>query len=212
MNATEIIAYTYNSELLCAEHGKALDNGEDDGAYPIFCGNTEFNAVECCSNGANAHMFCMTCGTDLDFTKGAQDGDANGHFSRCWNCHTESVYVDGSGRERAGSDGRWADALSTHTVQVYGPTITYQTGIDGYTTVTAVADTASPVMHRLKAYVVFLESDPSSGTLLMLANDWEDAYSEGTDYFEDLTGEDFDREDLQCCEVLTDQVWFSSKP
>lgn len=215
MHSTDVVGYVNETDLTCVEH---VHNAEH--ATPIFVDNAhEWNAVEYCGNGAAGHSFCTTCGTSLDTWRGSQDADSNGHLVRCTNCGTESVYVDGAGYLLAGAQGRWTDVLDTHTVQVYGVTITYQTDLNGYTTVTAVLDDTGRVMHRLCAFLVWLESDPSAGALLVLAESWDDAHDNGAEHFTDaaeLDGADADtlddiRADLQCYRVPTDQIWFTTK-
>lgn len=218
MNATDILAYTYNGELLCAEHGAKYDNGEDDGAYPIFADTSEFCAVEYCSameNGQHlGHSFCMSCGADVDAARGSHDADVNGHFARCWNCGTESVYVDGAGYDRLAGMGRWADVLETHKVQVYGVPTGAGADQNGYTSITAVLDEAGRTMHRLCSFAVYLEHSPVDGCVLVLANSWDEAYDAGAEHFTDeVAADEVDdiRADVQCWRVSTDQVWFREK-
>jgi len=184
MNAFDIIAYVYDGEqLLCEEHGKVYDTGEDDGASPILVGNRKLNAVEWCSHGGDrGHSFCMTCGDDLESTAFV------GNFARCWNCSTESVYVDGVGWDRLTGRGVWADLLETHKVSVHGPTVTYVTDGNGYTGIDHVLDFSTRKMAELHVYLGFLDDDPSAGTLLILAPDANTADDEARDFYVDAAG------------------------
>jgi hypothetical protein len=226
-----IIAYadTQYGEMLCAEHGGERDaliaanpeNNEEDRLSPIMSWDgVDGPVVEWCGAG---HSFCMSCGDDMDTVKGSQDADVNGHFARCGNCGTESVYVDGAGYDYSGS-GRWSDATETHNVQVYGPEVTYVT-MNRYTKVDTIIDEAGTTVRTLRAYLCFLDLAPSAGTVLVLANGDESharhaADNAATDHFVD-GADDLDQSDelamsdfrasVQVVEIPTDQVWFTSK-
>lgn len=226
VNATDnVIAYadTQYGELLCADHGAERDaliaanpeNGDEDRLFPTMTWESIDGAViEWCGAG---HSFCMSCGTDLDTIKGSQDADVNGHFGRCHNCGTESVYVDGIGYSFANS---WTDVLDTHKVQVYGITATYQTDLNGYTTVTTVLDEHAGPMRTLCAYAGFMPSDPSAGVVLVLGTDVDEATDVATEHFigadADANSGDGDAvryvtDDVVLVQVPTDQVWFATK-
>ena len=212
MHATDILAYVYDGELFCAEHGEQYDNGEDDSAGPIFAdGGSEFAGIEYC---ADRHSFCMSCGSDVD------GDDVSGHFSQCWNCRSETVYVDGLGRDWTAGGGGWADALETHNIELYvSPTVMPRpmTDQNNYVTVTAILDESCGPIRNLRAYAVYLLHSPIDDCALILANSWEDARETGEDYFveksepADETELDDVRSDVMCQEVPTDQVWFTTR-
>lgn len=209
----KILAYVYESELLCAEHGAEYDDGTDEGAFPIF-ESSEGVAMEWCSHGADyGHLFCMSCGSDIDGTRGAQDRDVEGHFARCWNCGAESVYVDGMGYVWTDT---WGTVLDVCDVEVYGVTQTYATDGNGYTKITAVIDESTNAFD-LQTFLVFLGHDPSAGSVLVLSTSWEDAFDIACEHFADEghlmppEGDENPHEDVECLDVSTDQVWFHTK-
>lgn len=215
---TDIIAYAISCEMFCTTHGAELeadiiaanpeaDEHDDMEVYPVMSWQSdELDAVEFCTAG---HAFCGSCGSDMDMTRGSQDADFNGHFARCWNCHDESVYVDGLGRSWVG---RWTSALDTHTAQVYGITVTYQTDLNGYTSVSAVLDESTGVMHRMKAFIAYMDCNPGAGVTLVLADSWEDAFSAACDELIDES-EPIPHEpaDVDVIAVDSSQVWFTTK-
>jgi hypothetical protein len=213
MHATDILAYIFNGELLCAEHGEEFDNGDDDGASPIFVdGNWEFAGIEYCSHGRRGHNFCMACGSGID------DGDVQGHFAQCWNCKTETVYVDGSGYDRTA--GGWVDVLESHNVEFYvSPEVMPRpmTDQNNYVKVTTVLDDSCGPIAGLRAFMAYLQHSPVSGCVLILANSWEEALYAADDYFEERADVSDDdeladlRADVMCTETLLNQVWFTTK-
>jgi hypothetical protein len=227
MHATDILAYTYESELYCADHGRDLDvqlhencpepdTCTECSAHPVFADTCDLDMIEYCSHG---HSFCGNCGSDLDHE------DINGHLGRCGNCGTESVFVDGHGFDYCGSGiAAWEDVRETHKVQVYGISAYCQTGSDGYTTVDAVVDVSGLDLTKLHAYIAWLGHDPSAGTVLILAESFEDASGEVDTHFEDaldvsLAADEDEAEgmrsdhrmDTVVAEVRTDQIWFTTK-
>lgn len=221
-DTTNVLAFAYDASMFCADHGKTLPHGGDGDEYasPVF-EPSELNAVEWCDNG---HSFCGNCGTDLE-GKGSQDADLKDHFARCWNCANESVYVDGEGYVGVY---RWADALDTLKVQVYGPTVTYVTDSrTGYTRVDTIIDESGTNVRTLRAYLAFRDLAPSADTTLILVNGrtadecWSEADDYAVDHFVDQAGDTLDQDDdadmsdfrasVQVVEVPTDQVWFTTK-
>lgn len=221
----DVIAYTTrDGELLCADHGAVHDIGVEDGyVHPVFRGQrAELDAVEWCGHGHPGHSFCGACGTTLEGTRGAHDRDIEGHFARCWNCDTTSVYVDGEGYSWVSDIYGFADVLNRHTVEVYGPTVTYQTDLNGYTKITHVIDEAPSLMRELKCFVSWQEARPYDGVILTLSDSWESADEAAMDYWRDelLPADDFPadddeaadfRADFRTVEVPADQVWFHTK-
>lgn len=222
----DVIAYnTRDGERLCADHGAPFDIGVEDGdVYPILRGQSgdALDAVEWCSHtwshGQHGHSFCGTCGTDLQMTPGAHDRDFQGHFNYCWNCHTSSVDVDGHGA--VWCDG-FGSVLDVCTVEVCGPTITYQTDLNGHTKITHVIDDSPRLMRELKCFVSWQEARPYDGVILTLSDSFEDADEQALDYALDALDDDDRptdddemsdyRADFRTVEVPADQVWFHTK-
>jgi hypothetical protein len=217
---SEVIAYTTrDGEMLCADHGARYDIGTDDGyVSPVFRGQ-DLDTVEYCSHywqaGDRGHSFCGSCGTDVE-PKGHPDSGFAGNLFCCDNCDASAVYVDGEGYVYTELDA----APDTYRVEVTGVTITYRTNLDGSTRVNAVRDGAPSRFTSTRAYVAFVDLDPSSGVLLALDLSWEGAHSEAVCYFEDVLIErgDFDSfedaraylsESLQLLRVDLDAVTFT---
>jgi hypothetical protein len=174
-----VLAYGCDGEILCARHGAPMDHGIPDGdVWPIFGdGGDDLAPVEYCTHvwdaGDRGHSFCGSCGQDLEMARGAHDRDVEGPFTRCWNCGTTSVYVDGEGYS-------WVDGfkniLTTHEATVRGIEAYCQTDLNGETRVSAInADNVPHDMLNLKIYAAWQDLDPSVGTLLILAEDEDEA-------------------------------------
>lgn len=226
----EVVAYaTRDGEIVCADHGAPFDVGVEDGAvYPIFSGQgAELDAVEYCSAGPDrGHSFCGTCGTYLETTKGAPGRDVEGPFARCSTCDTTSIFVDGEGFQYV--DG-FESILETMTATVRGIGVTYQTDINGETRITEVNADNAPFgyyngLQSLQAYVAWQDSDPSSGTVLILCESHHEASETADEWAEeklDLSQyavEEYDevvsdhRADTVVCRIDVEKLDFSPKP
>lgn len=203
-----VLAYGCEGELLCARHGAPLDQGiPDSGIWPIFGdGGNDLSPVEYCTHVWDAadrgHSFCGSCGEDLEMTRGAHDRDFEGPFTRCWNCGTTSVYIDGEGYAWVEDFGA---ILDSHEVTVRGLDAYCQTGLNGETRITAInADNVPRDMLNLKAFVAWQDIDPSVGTLLILAEDEDEAGEVADEWTEDLVNLSEVAED-EYEDVLSDQ-------
>jgi hypothetical protein len=227
----EVIAYTTrDGEILCADHGAPFDIGVDDGAvYPLFSGQgANLDAVEYCSAGTDhGHSFCGSCGTYLETLKGSPGRDVEGPFSRCSSCDTTSVYVDGEGFQYV--DG-FGSILETMTATVRGVSAYCQTNLDGTTRIREVNADNAPFgyyngLQALRAYVAWLEPDPSSGMVLIICESDEEAFETADEWAEEKldTSDAADEEeaesmlsdhraDTRVVRVDVDKLDFSPKP
>lgn len=167
------VAYGTSDGFLCPEHGAPLDHGvEDDDVWPMFnVDQCESAAVEWCNHGAHVrdgHHFCTCCGSGMD------PDEVSGPFARCWNCSTESVFVDGFGYSWTG---KWSDMLDAHNVEVRkaGDPV-----LSNGVTVSAVEDAAGTDSRLVKLFAAWLTSDPST-VLLVLATAGYDVTVEARD-------------------------------
>lgn len=227
-DTADVLAWSYEASIFCADHGAVLPEAHDElnpeGAYPVLSlSGYDLNAVEYCDHG---HSFCGSCGFDMDTTRGSQDADVNGHFARCWNCSTESVYIDGEGFV---SVYRWSDMFDTLTAEAYVsvPTAPFPPAFQDYAKLSAVVDESGTNVRTLCAFLAWIDDDPSAGTILIMVNgeSFDDygvdtADSAALDYFaEHADVDDYDspeasdfRASVQLMRVPTDQVWFNTKP
>lgn len=193
---------TRDGDIVCAEHGAPFDIGVEDGAvWPVFdVDMSDRSAVEYCSgSGQHGHSFCTCCGSGID------PDDMSAVLARCWNCHTESVYVDGHGF--SWTDG-WGSMLDAHNVEVRGVTVTYRTDLNGSTRIDRVEDVSGTDPTRVRFFLAFLDDDPSAGCTLILsaarsftADAWDCAWETAVDLFE---VDEVDPDDLDADEVDPD--------
>lgn len=185
----DVVAYMAEGELLCARHGAPMDIGVDDGPVsPILRDDgSNLDAVEWCSHhwshSEHGHSFCGTCGEDLQTMPGAHDREVEGPFARCSNCDTSSVYVDGDGFHFVNGFG---EATESHAVEVKGVTVTYVTDLNGFTKVDRVDADNVPwgPIRTLRAYVAWVDLDPSAGVTLILCESDDEAIETADDHFE----------------------------
>lgn len=214
----------------CVEHGCMYDIGltsTETDIWPVLDADMhETAAVEYCGSGRDGHSFCTCCGSGID------PDDTSPVLARCWNCHTESVYVDGHGFSWVNG---WGDMLDAHNVEVCGVTVTYRTDLNGSTRIDRVEDVSGTDPNRVRFFLAFLDNDPSAGCTLILSAEtfgstaWNVAYDTAADLFEvdEVDPESIDPDDnppaaveeiradqraaLQLVEVDRDRVTVTSK-
>jgi len=179
-------------ELLCVDHAdKMMDelraaaaepdgnplSDEDEPAAVMSWDSGSGESVLWCGNG---HSFCGSCGSDMD------NEEIRTPFARCWNCGTESVFVDGIGFIYAGSgSGSWADVLETETVEVSGGIVPLS-DTNGFERITDVLDISGRTVAELRVFVGFHDSDPSLGSWLVLSSgSWTSAHESFVDELRD---------------------------
>jgi hypothetical protein len=171
-------------ELLCVEHAERFvkmlrdERAADEDSEPlsdedlpsaVFNHDSAESVLYCgfVEDGHNfGHSFCGSCGSDVD------GPEIHGPFARCWNCATESVFVDGIGFVFAGSgSGSWSDVLSCETVEVTSGIVPLMS------TITDVLDISGTNPAAMRVFVGFHDLDPSLGLWLVLSDEsWSATY------------------------------------
>ena len=89
IEATRVVAYTFNGGYWCVDHGREHDNGEADGGKPVFasddaCDDDGVHRPFVVCDDDDNHQICLDCG-EVSPDVGSTE---------CWNCRARGDGFD----------------------------------------------------------------------------------------------------------------------